>query len=420
MKSLAFEEGPPLAFVLRAFLAASGFWTAAGVVLFAGGPWVFTQRYAPDLLAATHLVTIGFLMMVMTAAVWQLLPVLSGTRVPALARLAPIVQGGFGLGAILLASAFIAQSPGLFGAAGVLLAVASAAFVLPLGVVLVRRVTEGALAALAASLVGFAVAWALGVWLALARAHGHWPDALRLTLHPLFALAGGFFVLWTGIAWQVLPMFQGSRAWSRRLTTALGPALMMLLAATAVAACAHLAGVERGLLGAVTALIAAHAAFILARLHTRVRKRRDAMALFWYGGLASLLGACCVAAVLLVTGSASERLVIALGVLAIPGATVSFMSGMIYKIVPFLVWLLQLRAPRPPALLMQDIIRERRMQEHFAVHSAAVIATLVAIVVPGPLAFIAALLWTAAGCVLARNLVSATVLYRRAWRASGG
>lgn len=91
---LAMDSGPPLMTVLHSFVIAPWFLVAAGLELLWAGPEAFRDRYTVATLAATHLVTIGFLLLTVTASVFQLVPVLSGIPVPGLAIVAPVVRWG--------------------------------------------------------------------------------------------------------------------------------------------------------------------------------------------------------------------------------------------------------------------------------------------------------------------------------------
>jgi len=79
--ALSIGQTPPLAVPMPYFLAAPLFLTAAGVLLMLS-PDMLGARWSPQALAATHLVTLGFLAMVMLGALQQVLPVLMGERLP--------------------------------------------------------------------------------------------------------------------------------------------------------------------------------------------------------------------------------------------------------------------------------------------------------------------------------------------------
>ncbi|HUW97836.1 MAG TPA: hypothetical protein VMV40_03195 [Acidiferrobacter sp.] len=414
---LTFDSGPPLGLVLRSFLIAPWFIAAAGLVLLLGGPQALSDRYTPSLLAATHLVTIGFLMVTASAAVFQLLPVLSGVSVRALTLIAPIVQFGFVVGAVVLAFAFMSQRPFLFDIAAALLAAATSAFIVPTWITLRGLTEQKTLLVMRYALTGLAVGLTLGLTMAVQRGTGRPLSVYLLVMHPLWALVGGLFILWAGVALQVMPMFQGARSWSVRATLWLGPVLLALLTGVlwAVARGWPQIFARVGLL-AIAGVVALYGALVLHRLWTRGRRRRDVMTYFWYLALACLLFVCWLAVPLIFVANGPSQYPLLLGVVSILGVGVSFMSGMLYKIVPFLVWLHLQRRPGHAPVLLQTIIEERWMMLHFGIHVAALWVTLLAIFWPRLWTMPAAVLWICAGSGLGLNLASAGLRYRRALR----
>ena len=71
---LSFNKAPPFAAPLRFFLTAPLFAMTAGLLLLVLGPDMFASRWMPGLLAATHLITVGFMLQVMLGALIQILP----------------------------------------------------------------------------------------------------------------------------------------------------------------------------------------------------------------------------------------------------------------------------------------------------------------------------------------------------------
>lgn len=415
IRMLSIQESPPLRSVIGAFLIAPWFVVAAALVLLQGGARALADRYTPNLLAATHLVTIGFLLMTATAAMFQLLPVLSGRSVRGVSLLAPCIQGRFALGALVLAAAFWSQQARLFMGAAVLLGSTAGMFLVPTGLALWSPTTHKTILIMRYALVAFAVALGLGIIMAVSYAHGHAPAGFLSLMHPIFAFAA-LFILWAGVAWQVLPMFQRVQPWSYRAGLGVSLALVGLaVAALWASAAAAPPGVLAALLLGVVGVTGLSAAFILNRLGRRGRHRRDAMTYFWYLALTSLLGACFIAVPLVLGHVPSPRWPLVFGALVILGAAASFVNGMLYKIVPFLIWLNLQRQLGRTSWLMQELVPERRMMIHFAIHLLALVALLAAIVWrPGT--DLAAILWACAGATLGLNLAQGALAYRRALR----
>lgn len=414
-RTLSVHESPSLGPVLSAFLAAPWFVVAAGLVLLEAGASALTSRYTPSLFAATHLATIGFLAMTASAAMCQLLPVLSEHSVRAVSFVAPLVQAGFGFGALVLAAAFLAQEASLFVAAAIILGPATGIFLVPTAVALWSHTQHKTIFVMRYALMALVVALSLGLTMAISLAPGHTPAVFLFITHPVWAFVG-FFILWAGVAWHVLPMFQGVRSWSHRLWMWVVPILLGLAAGVSWGLAATLSpDLVKVLLLGMAGIIGVSTVYILKRLFSRDRGRRDAMTYLWYTALASLLAACCISVFLVLGCAQSPRWPLVFGVLAILGAAVSFINGMLYKIVPFLIRLHVQQQLGRTSWLMQEVVSGRRMMTRFAIHLLALTTLLIAIFWR-PVTPLAAAFWMGAGVALGFNLVLAASSYRRALR----
>jgi len=145
--------------------------------------------------------------------------------------------------------------------------------------------------------------------------------------------------------------------------------------------------------------------FAVATLRLQIRRRRklsDVTLDTWRLGMASLIACVAIwlAAQFWPAWADSDAYPMLLGVLFIGGFAVSVVSGMLYKIVPFLAWFhlqsqLQARAGTIPT--MKDMIAERWMRWQFRLHLAACALLLAAVLWPR--------LSMAAGGVLALSAV---------------
>ena len=111
----------------------------------------------------------------------------------------------------------------------------------------------------------------------------------------------------------------------------------------------------------------------------------------------------------------SDAYPLRLVVLFIGGFAISVVSGMIYKIVPFLAWFhlqarLQARAGSIPT--MKDMIQTRRMRGQFRLHLAACVLLATAVLWP-PLAVAAGSVLALLALLLWVNLLSAARRYIR-------
>ena len=419
---LSFEQAPPFSLPLRFFLTAPLFLLAAAVLIVLA-PDALASRWTPQALALTHALTLGFLAMVMLGALLQMLPVVAGAPLPAARAVAWLTHVPLAFGTAALMAGFLGADALVFHAGITLLALAFTVFLLAAASGLVRAATHDTVTGIRFAMACLALTVALGLALAMARSGGWALPETEATIaaHAAFGLLGWVFLLVVGVAYQVVPMFQITPPYPPRLARWLATALFALLSLHAAApllpetvgaAVALLAeiGLAAGILG-----------FALATLHLQSQRRRklpDFTLDFWRIGMASLVACVLVwlAGQLWPGWRDSNPYPLLLGVLFIGGFAVSVVSGMLYKIVPFLAWFhlqaqLQARAGTIPN--MKEMIPERWMRVHFRLHLAACALLGGAAVWPQLFALPAGIAAALSALLLWLNLLSATRRYAR-------
>jgi hypothetical protein len=148
----------------------------------------------------------------------------------------------------------------------------------------------------------------------------------------------------------------------------------------------------------------------------RRRRQADVTLVFWRGAMLSLLAFVLswIAFEALPQLGASLRAPVWMGVLIIPGLFLSVITGMLYKIMPFLNWLhLQQQggAAMPPPN-MKQMIPEHAMRGQMRLHFAALTLLLAAVLWP-ELARPAGLVFAASCLWLEWNLIGAARVYAR-------
>lgn len=393
---LSFENAPPLSVPARFFVCAPAYGVLAGLLVLVEGPDLLLSRWTPAVLALTHLLTVGVLLQVMTGALFQLLPVAAGAGIVQPRRVAAVVHGALNLGAVLLTLGFYLSLTLLLKLAGVALAVAVGGFVAVAGFGLWRKPhTSPSIPALKLALLGLVVTLGFGLYLLVAYVLGLAGRMGGLTAqHAAWGLVGWSATLIVGVAYVVVPMFQLTPAYPRRITRALVPLLFLLLLGwSVVQAIGGALGVA--LIG--TALALTLGAFATVTLGLQAKSRRaeaDTTFLFWRLAMFSTLFAAAVWAALPWLASTATRgnpqpLVFVLGVVAIFGVLASVICGMLYKILPFLCWLHLQRVGMERGIFktphMGVFLAERPMRMQFFLHLAALAAWLVGIGLPAVL-----------------------------------
>jgi hypothetical protein len=406
---------------LRFFLTLPGFGMLAAATLGWGGVAAWDGRYSNALLATVHLMTLGFLTLAMAGALLQLLPVVAGVPVPRARVVSAAVHGLLVCGTLLLALGLARPDLPVLGYGLLLLLAAFGIFLPVMGYCLVRAVRTSTVLGMRLAMIALALTVLLGTLLALSRlGHPLLMSAHLTDLHLAWGLLGWVGLLVTGVAYQVVPMFQITPAYPRWLQRGLAPLWLLALAGMTVAPWLPAADPWRHALTnlASLALALGYAAFAIATLVLLQRRRRrvvDVTLYFWRLASASVLACVALGGTLSLWPDALRaRLALSWGVLALVGAAASVVNGMLYKIVPFLVWLhLQRHGGRGRLTNMKEIIPDAAARRQWLMHLIALGLLLAAAWRPREAAGAAALVFGYSCLLLALNLAGAYTLYRR-------
>ncbi|MET0857048.1 MAG: hypothetical protein ABWY27_09895 [Telluria sp.] len=417
-RSLAYALSPAPGLPLRFLLAAPWFGVFAALLLFGAGENAFVSRWSAPALGATHLLTVGYLGMAMAGSILQLIPVVTGSALTISRAAATLSWYGLALGALLLAAALSANLAFLFLPAALCAAGAFAILLAAIAKTLARKASPPAMPmvrGIRLAVGGLVVTLVLGVTLALA--FGGLlaaPVPMLADLHAAWGLLGWVGMLVVGVSFQVIPMFQSARVYPATVTRWAPWLLAALLAAWSAAVIGGGAGASLAAALLCAALLA-FAALSAQLLATRKRKEADATTLYWRLALGSLAGSA-----LLYLLAPQPQAALATGILFIGGFAIGAVNGMLYKIVPFLLWYHLQQDPRakkgevPPIRL---ILPDASARRQFWWHAAALAALLGASLLPAWFGRPAAALLAVASTLLALDLRRAAV-HCRAIKAS--
>lgn len=416
---LSFEQSPPLSAPLRFFLTAPLFGVLAGALLLWSGPDLLASRWTPGALALTHLITVGFMLQVMLGALQQLLPVVAGANMAHPLRVARVVHATLTLGALALAAAFLSYRPWLFGVAALLLGAGVLVFIVSAARALRGVASDHAtVSGLKLALLGLAATLALGLVMAIALAGSlNLPLLSLTTLHLAWGLLGWGGVLVAAVAYVVVPMFQLTPPYPDRFMRYFAPLAIGIVALWTVTELAEWTA-PSSLLGIAATLAGASlAATTLAVARRSKRSRLDPTQWCWRLATLCTLAASglWLASGLIAPLEQRPGWPLLWGVLVLLGGFVSVMVGMLYKIVPFLVWLhlRNLGRGKVSAPNMKQVLAESDMRQHLWLHSLALLTLLLAVVWPDWLVYPAGLTLIAAHAWLLRNLLRALRVYRQ-------
>ena len=414
--ALSIHRAPTAAVPLRFLLTAPWFAVAAGALLLWAGPEALTSRWTSTVLAATHLLTLGFMGHAMLGALLQLMPVAFGVPVPRSAAVAAVTHPALTLGAASLAIAFITAQAVLFASAALLLGLAFGVYLAAVGVGVARQGLRDPLArVIAAALLGLLTTVVLGLLLATGMSGVGMPLLELTSLHAAWGILGWTLLLVLGAALAVVPMFQMTVGYPTWLRGRFAAGLLATLLLWSLALWFDWQGLRQALQWLLAGAVAAFAAVTLG-LQQRGRRRLqpDATFLFWRLGMLCLIDATLVWALGEVLAlQASQGWVLLLGVLLLPGFAYCVIAGMLYKIVPFLLWLaLQMRAGgRPPTV--KEIMPESAGMRQFWVHVVALVLLAIAASAWNALAYVAGVAFIASSTMLGLRLARAALFVQQ-------
>ncbi|MDD2720875.1 MAG: hypothetical protein PHH47_06165 [Gallionella sp.] len=409
---LSTEQAPPISVPFRFFALAPLFLTLAALILANGGD--FNDIHTPVMLAALHGITLGFMALVMLGAIQQILPVVIGSTMPATRLVAWFSFLPVTLGTLSLCGGLLLGEPRFLNLAAWLLGAGFLTFIVAAMISLQRAAARNTTrTALFLSVLALTGAMALGMLLAHGHASGETLDYGGLAaLHMGLGLGGWVMLLIAGVSFQVVPMFQltpNYPQWmSAGLTQAIFAALLLYVSGYLLKAW-PLARIGEGLFW----LLSGSFAVVTLRLqHKRRRRVADATLSFFRLGMASLL---CAAAFRLTSWwVADSEWLTTLAVLTfVLGFALSVIHGMLYKIVPFLVWFHLFRGGVTKGVPnMKEIIPESWMWRHWWLHLCTLLA--VGLAMFWNTAFWLAIFGLAAqGLLLGAGIYTGITVYRR-------
>jgi len=409
---LSTEQAPPISTPLHFFAVAPLFLLLAGLILSSGDG--MSDAHSPVVLAATHCITLGFMAMIMLGAIQQILPVVIGSPMPAPRVVVWISFLPIIVGTLSLSGGFMLGRPELLNLAAILLGTGFLTFILASLISLHRAPAQNASkTAICLSVLALTGAVALGILLAHSHASGLQLDYARFSaLHISLALGGWVMLLIVGVSYQVVPMFQLTPNYPQWLSASLTPSLftaLLLYFAAQMMDAAPLIYLAETLFWLLTIVFA----LVTLKLQSRRRRRvADATLSFFKLGMASLLGAACFSLAALLAPDHEVLRLLAVAAFML-GFALSVIHGMLYKIIPFLVWFHLFRGGKNKDVPnMKEIIPENWMWRHWWLHLFTLLAAWLAVF--WNIAFwLLALGLALQGLLLSFSIYTSIAVYRR-------
>ncbi|MFK5894441.1 MAG: hypothetical protein QM504_14570 [Pseudomonadota bacterium] len=406
MSGLSFESMPPLFIPLRFFLTAPVFGILASILLLIYADTMFNSRWSGEILALTHLFTLGFMLMSMTGALFQFIPVITGYSIPESKKITPIIYFSLIIGTLFLVVGFLYSSALFFQLSLLFLSIGFGVFTLALSYLLITLNSEKE-AVFILRLVDIAlfITLALGLFMIFAYAFEQFAISFRqyTNLHLMWGLLGWTILLIMAVSSQVIPMFHVTPPFPAKYLKSLSSALILSLIFLSII---FLAGIS-DLVQMIAELVVSFGVLIfsfytLYMVTKRKRKVKDITINFWRMALVMPI----VAVFLywfndLTLKLPSTQLEILLAILFIFGLAISSIMGMVQKMVPFIIYIHLQRLtmsymktqPEKMGLLpnMQNLISVKNQEIQFYLHLVTLLLLVLSLFING-WAIIAALL----------------------------
>lgn len=388
---------PPFSIVARFFLTSSLF-GLLGVLL--SLYMILSEEL--NLPALLHTFTLGFITMTMLGALFQMLPVVAGAVIEKPLLKATFTHATFTAGVILFIFGLLLSKNTLLYT-GLFLLSAALLFVVPLMLFKLIRLKDHTptTRGMKFSLSLFLVAFVTGILLILSKENSNLNYGYLLELHMGFMLWGWVALLVASVAFRVIEMFFVTPPYPGIFSYGLPPLLSLLLILNA------LTGFHPWTKSLVSILFTSFALLTLRMLRKRKRKAPDPLVMFWYTSMI-----CLIASAVLYPFASRSSAVLLLLLYLFGTFAHSVILAMMYRIIPFLVWIHLSNRGVPNAPTMHEVIRPGRIWTNLYLHLSAVIASLVSFAL-GSKGFwlFTGTLYLLSFCLLVFNLFSGVFTY---------
>ena len=306
ISNLSFSALPPINVPFRYFISASLFLLLAVALMLITGQELWSSRWHPNMLAITHLFTLGFISMVMIGAIYQFLPVIGGVGLSKPQRVANIAHSLHVIGTLALTANFLWPSTTLKYSAVLALTVGFTYYLSAIARVLIKKLSQGyTIVGMRLALVCFVVVIFIGLLLLiktdlLIQAQQLAPSALSdliqgyfftdksaTDLHALIGGLGWITVFIIALSGQIIPMFHVTPKVPEFIAKYLPSTLVLLLLVLIFASVDSFIG--QLIIGVILVLICSYGLVLLYILSKRKRKVSDTSIQYWQFSSASLL-----------------------------------------------------------------------------------------------------------------------------------
>ena len=337
LTGLSVDQAPPISAPLRFFLTAPLFGVLAGILILLSDTTILISRYSTDSIVITHAITIGFFAFIMLGSLTQMLPVLASAKIQNVKNITLISYFLLTLGLLSMIFGLKLDIKLLISLSYMMLGIGFLIMILSILYAIkgVKHFTATIKGMLASLIFAFMIVL-MGMLLLSEYANNSISQYhyILANVHSVWAIFGFSGLLIIGVAFQVLPMFYVAPKFKqfckKRVVILISIGLFIWLALNIFA--------ENYALYAklwIATFFWAFATTVWLKFNRRKRAVSDVTVLYWRA-----------ASIFLTLGSFlwifdeffKHEYIVMVAILIGGGFILSIMIGMMYKIVPFLVW----------------------------------------------------------------------------------
>lgn len=411
LTGLSIDQAPPISAPVRFFVTAPLFGILAGILMFFNESAVLMGRFSVDSIVIAHALTIGFLGFIMLGALTQMLPVLVGAKMPKVAFVAKYSYILLTLGLLFMIFGMLAHNSTFTSLAAVGL---GSGFLMMLTSMLIslKPVTNftPTVKAITTSIIFAFIIVLMGIYLLYSHIVGD-IDELHMIIanvHSVWAVFGFAGVLIIGVAFQVLPMFYVAPKFKnfckKRVVWLILSGLLMWLFLSIFKE-------EYALFAKfwIATFFWAFATTVWIKFNKRKRPISDVTVWYWRAASIFLtLGAF----LWIFDEYFKHEYIVMVAILIGGGFIMSIMVGMMYKVIPFLVWFHLNGMGYMNIPTMNEMINKNLAKVQFITFIASLIGFIFAFYVPALLQ-VAAVSFIISMSILEYNVIAPMLTYRK-------
>jgi hypothetical protein len=411
LNGLSIDQAPPIFAPLRFYLTAPLFAILAGFFIFFSDASILMSRYSTDSILITHALTIGFLGFVMLGSLTQMLPVLAGVQIPKVNLVSKSSHILLVLGTIfmILGLRYEVSAFNITALFSLSLGFAMMITVIAMAIVKVKNF-NATVKAMSVSLVFASLTVIMGIFLLFTYVDENYALYRNMiaNVHSVWGIFGFGGILIIGVTFQVLPMFYVAPRFKqfckKRVVILISIGLLIWLVTNIFAESLSILGKSW-----IALFFWAFATTVWRKLSARRRPISDVTVWYWRVASISLtLGAF----LWIFDEYFKHEYIVMVAILLGGGFILSIMIGMLYKIIPFLVWFHLNAMGYMTIPTMNEMINKNLARLQFVLFIASLIGFVFAFYIP-ILLQISAISFILSMVILQYNVVAPVLIYNR-------